>query len=111
MPAVRAGRRPPRILSVGSSNGAELYSAAMLLAEADLLAGARLLGIDCRADAVTAARIGWYDEPALTGVDGEARARYFTETAGGWQVAGRCDAGPGGSRPTRPAACRPARGT
>ena len=80
--------RPPRILSVGSSNGAELYSAAMLLAEADLLAGARLVGIDCRADAVAAARIGWYDEPALKGVDGEARARYFTEAAGGWRVAG-----------------------
>ena len=89
VPAARARRRPARILSVGSSSGAELYSAAMLLAEADLLAGARLLGIDCRADAVTAARIGWYDEPALTGVDGDARARYFTETAGGWQVAGQ----------------------
>ena len=61
----------------------------MLLAEAGLLPGARLLGIDCRADAVTAARIGWYDEPALTGVDGDARARYLTETAGGWQVAGQ----------------------
>ena len=88
VPTVRAGRRPPRILSVGSSNGAELYSAAMLLAGADVLTGARLVGIDCRADAVAAARLGWYDEPALAGIDSAARARYFTETAGGWQVAG-----------------------
>ena len=42
--------RALRVASVGCSSGAELYSVAILLAEAGLLASADLLGIDCRDD-------------------------------------------------------------
>ncbi len=52
------GRGPLRIWSAGCSSGEELYSLAILLAEAGLLAGSFLLGTDCRIEAVRQARSG-----------------------------------------------------
>ena len=43
--------KPIRVLSAGCSNGAELYSLAMLLAEAGLNDQSIMVGADCRADA------------------------------------------------------------
>ncbi len=60
VPAIGAGHAAPRVWSVGCSEGCELYSTAILLAEAGRLRGARLLGTDCRRDAVRAARLGTY---------------------------------------------------
>jgi chemotaxis protein methyltransferase CheR len=79
-------RRPPRILSVGCSHGAELYSAAMLLAEAQLLDGAELIGVDCRADAVRAASAGIFSETFLSTMDAALLSRYFSSHASGWRV-------------------------
>jgi chemotaxis protein methyltransferase CheR len=51
--------------SIGCSEGAELYSLGMQLAESGHLADSYLLGTDCRVDAIEQARAGNY-EAALT---------------------------------------------
>ena len=61
-----ARRAGSRVWSVGCSTGEELYSVAILMAEAGLLEGSQLLGTDCRAAAVRAARAGVYDSAAVT---------------------------------------------
>lgn len=72
---------PVRILSVGASSGAELYSVAMLLAEASLLDRVELVGIDCRGGAVEQARAGVFPSAALVTVPPDLQTRYF-EPAG-----------------------------
>lgn len=74
--------RAPRVLSVGCSNGSELYSCAMLLADLGRLPGARLLGLDCRPRAVRAARAGIYPGEACDELPDGAR-RHFVDAAGG----------------------------
>lgn len=67
---------PPRVWSAGCSEGAELYSVAMLLAKFGALEGSRLLGSDCRPAAIERAMRGVY-------LPGE---RVMPATAGGhWQ--------------------------
>ena len=77
------GRGPLRIWSAGCSSGEELYSLAILLAEAGLLAGSFLLGTDCRIEAVRQARSGVYNaapsEPAV-------RQTYFEPAGDSWRV-------------------------
>lgn len=75
-------RRRYRVMSVGCSNGAELYSCAMLLAELGRLTEADLTGIDCRRDAVAAAEHGAFDPAMLDGVEPELAARYFRSASG-----------------------------
>ncbi|MEZ5287250.1 MAG: CheR family methyltransferase [Vicinamibacterales bacterium] len=65
MPALARRPGPVRVLSVGCSTGAELYSVGMLLSEAHLLERATLVGIDCRADAVAGAAAGIYPVAAV----------------------------------------------
>lgn len=50
----------PGIWSVACSDGTELYSVAMLLAECDSSSAPRLLGTDCRKSALDVARKGIY---------------------------------------------------
>ena len=85
--ALRERTGPLRVLSLGCSTGDEPYSVAILLAEADLLPRSRLLGVDCRADAVASARGAVFPAEALAGVDAERRARFLEPTASGWRVA------------------------
>lgn len=66
-----------RIWSVGCSDGAELYSVAMLLAERDMLHRCYLLGTDCRPDAVKRASDGIYDADAMKNVPESFVERYF----------------------------------
>jgi chemotaxis methyl-accepting protein methylase len=86
LPDLLASRRALRVYSAGASTGNELYSVAMLLAEAGVLAGSDLCGVDCRPDAIGAARAGMFDEAALARVSPEWRERYFQPTWGGYQV-------------------------
>jgi chemotaxis protein methyltransferase CheR len=78
--------RPLRLASVGCSSGAELYSVAMLLGQANLLHRSHLLGIDCRPAAVEFARAGLFADSALTGLDEGLRARYLDVVPGGGRV-------------------------
>ena len=84
--SLRARGRPIRVLSVGCSSGAELYSVALMLAESQLLEGAHLLGIDCRSDAVTAARTATFTDAVLARLDAGLKSRYFDPVAGGARV-------------------------
>jgi chemotaxis methyl-accepting protein methylase len=76
--------RPPlrsRVWSVGCSDGEELYSVAILLAEADLLESAELLGTDCRGHAIAHAREAVYQPAALRSVSPRQWDRYFLPEA------------------------------
>lgn len=87
LPTLGRDGAPPRILSVGCSYGSELYSVAMLLAEQGRLDGAQLVGVDCRDDAIAAARVGIFGAEALDGLDEERRRRHFHPVSGGWRIA------------------------
>jgi len=73
-------RRPRlRAWSAACSTGAELYSLAILLDEAGLLARAELLGTDCRPGAVKEAEDGYLQPAAAAALDPAVRARYVVE--------------------------------
>jgi chemotaxis methyl-accepting protein methylase len=83
---VLAGRNPRlRIWSAACSNGAELYSMAILLSEAGLLEQSRLLGTDCRRDAIEQARSGLYDATMLRLVRSPIRDKYFEPCGQLWR--------------------------
>jgi chemotaxis protein methyltransferase CheR len=84
LPELAAVNRRLRVISIGCSDGRELYSIAMLLAEMDLLARCSLHGIDCRAEAVTQARAGRFSGAALEVVPDYLRARYFVADKSGY---------------------------
>lgn len=74
-----------RIWSAGCSDGAELYSVAMLMDELGGLPQADLLGTDCRCSAVETARLGQYPVSAVEGIEPRRRERYFVRTSSGRQ--------------------------
>lgn len=76
-----------RIYSAGASEGQELISAALLLAESGALARSELLGVDCRRDAIEHARAARFAPDALTGIDATLRGRYFRPAGGKWVLA------------------------
>jgi chemotaxis methyl-accepting protein methylase len=88
LPMLLGRRSTIRVWSAGCSDGAELYSIAILLAEMDALDRAQLLGSDCRQSAVRAAAGGWYAPQALHGVSRELLSRYFSFDAstGRWGI-------------------------
>jgi chemotaxis methyl-accepting protein methylase len=73
-----SGARPEgiNVLSVGCSDGSELYSVAILLDQLGIFAQS-LFGIDCRLEAVHAAESGVYPATALAEVPADLVARYF----------------------------------
>ena len=77
-----------RIWSAGCSDGSELYSIAMLLAQKKVLHRCSLLGTDCRADAICSAREGKFDPAAVKGVPAAFLARYFSYESCHWRVHG-----------------------
>jgi chemotaxis protein methyltransferase CheR len=74
-----------RIWSAGCSEGPEIYSIAMILAELQLLEGSDLLGTDFRADALSMARSGCYGKEMILDVPPALLERYFVH-----QQNGRC---------------------
>jgi chemotaxis methyl-accepting protein methylase len=66
-----------RALGVACSDGAELYSLDMCLAERGALPQAMLAGIDCRTAAIVSARRGHYSQQAVASVPAELRERYL----------------------------------
>jgi chemotaxis methyl-accepting protein methylase len=81
------GRRPLRVWSAACSDGAELYSVAMLLREiAGAAAAFDLLGTDCRPAALARAAAGIYDPAAVAGVPPELTGRYLKFDGGRYLV-------------------------
>lgn len=78
-----------RALSLGCSNGSELYSLAMLMAEQDILCGAHLIGLDCRPAAVDCAREGIYPVEAAKSIPEELRTRYLRRAPAAEPLPGR----------------------
>jgi chemotaxis methyl-accepting protein methylase len=87
IPDLAARSGPIRVLSVGCSLGAELYSVAMLLDEAQVLDRSSLIGVDCRDEAIAAARAGAFPAAAVEGLTPERLARHFEATRHGWTLA------------------------
>jgi chemotaxis protein methyltransferase CheR len=79
--------KPLRIWSAGCSNGAEVYSMAMLLAEAGLLEGSTLVGTDCRAAAIREAQAGLYHESSVRSMDASLRRKYMKNDGKQWCIA------------------------
>jgi chemotaxis methyl-accepting protein methylase len=86
---LRQGGRPMRVWSAGCSNGAELYSVAMLLEQAGLLEGSQLIGTDCRPDAIAQAVAGRYDPAAATGIPADLLCRYGQFEEGSFRISNR----------------------
>jgi chemotaxis methyl-accepting protein methylase len=86
LPELLASRSPCRVCSLGCSDGAELYSLAIVLAELGALEHTYLLGADCRPEAIKVARAGHYDANHLHGVSPERLERYFLREDGGFRV-------------------------
>lgn len=75
-----------RIWSVGCSDGSELYSLAIILAEQGTLHRRSLLGTDCRVAATACAAAGLYDPNSLRTVPAPWLRRYFNSLSRHWQV-------------------------
>ena len=83
LPALpRTRPHPPRIWSAGCSDGEEMYSLAILLAELNLLDGTYLLGTDCRPQAVARARAARYEPRMLRDVPQSWQEKYFEADGG-----------------------------
>ena len=78
-PRLAASGGDIRVLSAGCSTGAELYSTAIVLAEAGVLERSVLVGVDCRRAALAQARLGMFTGADVAGVRPEWRHRYFEQ--------------------------------
>ena len=86
IPRLLSQKKGPRIWSVGCSEGQELYSAAMLLAERGGLQRPTLLGTDCRPDTLAHAREGCYDHFSLRTLPNLFLSRYFQNEGNTWRI-------------------------
>jgi chemotaxis protein methyltransferase CheR len=86
LPTMTRARRPLRIWSVGCSDGQELYSLTMLLAEMGWLNRVDLLGTDCRVDAVRHASAGIYNDADVRCVPANFLKKYFDLHERGWRI-------------------------
>ena len=77
----------PRVWSAACSDGAELHSIAMLLADQGALAPGHLLGTDYRARAIEAATDASYPAEAAMGVPGHLAARFLVPEGNSVRVA------------------------
>lgn len=75
-----------RVCSAGCSDGQELYSLAMLLHEIGRLRDCDLLGVDCRAEAISQAAEGRFSAKNLGQVSRERRQKFFSAAADGLTV-------------------------
>jgi chemotaxis methyl-accepting protein methylase len=83
LPALAGRPGVVRAWSAGCSDGLELYSLAIVLAEFGLVGRSRLLGTDCRAEAVDHARAGLFTADAVAAVHGDWLDRYFVPSDDG----------------------------
>jgi chemotaxis protein methyltransferase CheR len=85
LPELTAGRTGLNVWSAGCSDGAELFSVAILIADAGLPTG-YLLGTDCRSDALRAARAGRYDTSSIRTVPDRLLHGFFEFRDGAWEI-------------------------
>lgn len=86
LPELRGRFGALRVWSAGCSNGAEAYSVAMLLAEADPKGGWSVLGTDVDPTVLEQAEEGRYRDADVRHVDPRRRARFFVREGEFWRV-------------------------
>lgn len=86
LPALLSRQNRARFWSAACSDGQELYSLAMLVAEHGGLQRTELLGTDCRANSILDARAGRYPVEATAGLDPARRAAHFEADPRGVRV-------------------------
>jgi chemotaxis protein methyltransferase CheR len=86
LPLIAGTRKSLQVWSVGCSDGEELYSVAILLAEVGLLDTSYLLGTDCRSEAIEHAKNASYEVLSIKQVPGVFRQRYFVQDGQRWQL-------------------------
>ena len=86
LPEILSENPAPRIWSAGCSDGAELYSMAMLLADRGAMEGSELIGTDCRPDAIHHATMGSFTPDGILAVPEEMRSRYFEFNGRVWRA-------------------------
>lgn len=86
LPRLVATVAAPRIWSAACSDGAELYSVSMLLAEIGAVQRTTLLGTDFRLDAITAARQGVYDPNSVKTLPSRYLTRYMRSEYASWRI-------------------------
>jgi len=86
IPELLRGGEKPAVWSVACSEGQELYSIAMLLAEREALGGG-LVGTDCRPAAVERARAARYPALAAVGIPEDLQARFTLKDEAFCQIA------------------------
>ena len=87
LPSLFRGATKARIWSAACSDGDELYSVAILLAEMNLLHHSYLLGTDARGDAIAKARAGIYAPAALRAMPEAWLKKYFAREEKSWRIA------------------------
>lgn len=77
-----------RILSIPSSNGAEIYSIIMMLdiADRNLLHKVKFIGIDVNNKSIRQAKKGIYSERELHKLDENIKYKYFQKTESGYKI-------------------------
>lgn len=86
LPRLLRDRPRLRVCSVGCSNGQELYSIAIQLAELGALDRCELHGMDCREEAVGRATLGLYGPNDLRNVGEDRLRRFFRPVGGNWAI-------------------------
>ena len=86
LPGLLNGRAGLRVWSAGCSDGAELYSLAMLLAERNALAGSYCLGTDCRREAIGRAREGVFSASSAARMAASLRTKYLDPLGDAWKA-------------------------
>ena len=90
VPALGRGRLHLRAWCAGCSNGAEVYSLAVVLTQCGWLHRTHLLGTDCRPAAIAEASAGVHDEAALRAFPREWLEQFFapalTDGRRAWRV-------------------------
>jgi chemotaxis protein methyltransferase CheR len=86
IPDILSRRKDPKIWSIACSEGAELYSVAMLVADYQPLCEAQFYGTDCRSSAIEIAHRGHYHPSALESLPTGFLEKYFTQEHGAFTV-------------------------
>lgn len=86
LPEITARGATARIWSAGCSEGPELYSVAIQLAELKSLHRCYLLGTDCRPESIRLASGGAYDSQMVKSVPPDLLARYFVQEGPHWRI-------------------------
>ncbi len=89
LPELARSDGPLRVLSIGCSDGRELYSVAILAVELNILDRCTFYGLDCRSQAIDAARTACFSPAAVRPVPAALLERYFVAGDGGFWIDSR----------------------